>query len=346
MGAGKLTIDVGAIVSNWRNLDQKSTASTQTAAVIKANAYGLGAPTVGPALAKAGARTFFVAVPEEGVILRNALGPGPEIYVFGGYMSADQSMFRGADLIPLLNSPEQVRAYIQDMDGNRFGLQLDTGMNRLGIESSELAEVKSEIDARAPTLVMSHLACADEPDHAMNTTQHTNFVQMTKAFPDIPKSLSATGGILLGKDFHFDLVRPGVGLYGGLPFSDASPVVTLTVPVIQTRRVEVGETVGYGNTWTATTPRLIATIAAGYADGLARALGPGMEVFDGETACPVVGRVSMDLITVDVTDLPEPPKVLTVLGQNQTVDKLADASGTIGYEILTSLGHRYARQYV
>ncbi|MDX5381783.1 MAG: alanine racemase, partial [Rhodobacterales bacterium] len=189
-----------------------------------------------------------------------------------------------------------------------------------------------------------HLACADEPDHPMNAAQLATFRAMTDGL-DVPRSLSATGGILLGSAYHFDLTRPGIGLYGGAPFAQSRPVAHVSLPVIQTRVVEAGETVGYGNAWTATEPIRLATVAAGYADGIHRALSKGLHLYAGDTPCPVRGRVSMDLITVDITHLPEVPAALDLLNHVQTVDTLADLAGTIGYEILTSLGRRYQRRY-
>jgi alanine racemase len=192
---------------------------------------------------------------------------------------------------------------------------------------------------------MSHLACADDPALPMNAQQLKRFETMTEGLP-APRSLAATGGVLMGPAYHFDLTRPGIGLYGGLPFIDARPVVQLDVPVIQVRDVAAGETVGYANAWTATEPSRIATISAGYADGLIRAMGPKAVLHAGGTAVPVVGRVSMDLIGVDVTALPGDPDNLQMIGPHQSVDTVAGFSDTIGYEVLTSLGARYRRVYV
>ncbi len=344
MADATLTVDLAAIAANWSALDRLSGSSVETAAVVKADAYGLGVHTVAPALAASGARTFFVALTSEGVALRAALGEDVPIYVFGGYMKGDQEAMRSAELIPLLNSPEQVMRFLAEMEGHPCGLQLDSGMNRLGIEPVELPALLMQIPRLNPRLVMSHLACADEPGHLQNMGQLTAFLTMTAALPG-KKSLSATGGTLLGPNFHFDMTRPGIGLYGGLPFEDAKSVVTLDIPVIQTRDVAPGEAVGYGAAWRAKRLSKIATIAAGYADGLIRATS-GARVFAGDTPCPVVGRISMDLITVDVTDLAEIPDTLTMLGDAQKVDDLAEKAGTIGYEVLTSLGHRYSRSYI
>ena len=341
MPGGLLTIDLSAITANWRALDAKS--AGETGAVVKADAYGLGVAPVAKALHKAGAQTFFVALASEGVALREAIGAGPRIFVFSGYMKGDGAAFAKHDLIPLLNSAEQVSRFVAD-GAKACGLQLDSGMNRLGMEAAELAGIALQIPALAPQLVMSHLACADDPLHPMNAAQLAAFHTMTLALA-VPKSIAATGGILLGAPYHFNLTRPGIGLYGGEPFGEARPVVTLELPVIQTRTVLPGEGVGYGMTWIAKRPSTIATVAAGYADGLIRAMGGKAVLYAGDTPCPVVGRVSMDLITVDVTDLGEVPAALEILNATQTVDVLAGAAGTIGYEILTSLGGRYTRRY-
>jgi alanine racemase len=191
---------------------------------------------------------------------------------------------------------------------------------------------------------MSHLACADEPGHPMNALQLANFHRMTDD-TGIPRSFAATGGILLGPEYHFDLTRPGIGLYGGQPFAAAQRPVTLSVPVIQTRDVSPGETVGYANSWTAERATTIATLSAGYADGLPRTLSNKVHLWDGDTPVPLIGRVSMDLITADIGHLAEVPRSLDIIGPHQGVDDLATIAGTIGYEILTSLGRRYARRY-
>ncbi|WP_204114764.1 alanine racemase [Shimia biformata] len=342
MSTAKLSIDLSALCDNWRSLDAMT--SCETAAVVKADGYGLGAARVSRALAQAGARRFFVAATEEGAALREALGPGPQILIFSGHMPGDTDMINDLDLIPMLNSVDQMLRHVEGLPGKPFGIQLDTGMNRLGFEPAEWAAVRDVALSQNPVLVMSHLACADDPDHPMNAHQLARFHEMTDGI-DVPRSLSATGGILLGPDYHFDLTRPGVGLYGGLPFADALPVAQLTVPVIQTRLVEPGETVGYSNTWTADRPSRIATIAAGYADGIIRAMGPNAFVEAAGTRAKVVGRISMDMIAVDVTDISEDVTEVALLSASQTVDDLADAAGTIGYEILTSLGARYQRRY-
>jgi alanine racemase len=345
MTTATLTIDLDAIAANWRALDRMSGSGVQTAAVVKADAYGLGVARVAGALAKAGARRFFVAYAEEGSVLRETLGPGPQIAVLSGHMAGDGERIREQDLTPMLNSIEQITRHLEALPGHPFGVQLDTGMNRLGVEMAEWEAVAPILLAAEPALLMSHLACADEPGHPLNEAQLQTFHAMTDG-TDLPRSLAATGGILLSPAYHFDLTRPGIGLYGGAPFAAAEPVVRLALPVIQTREVAAGEAVGYGCTWVAEAPARVATVAAGYADGLPRSLSSRAELWDGATPCPLIGRVSMDLITVDITHLEAVPKTLDILGPLQTVDRLAEVAGTIGYEVLTALGPRYLRRYV
>jgi alanine racemase len=339
-----LTIDLDAIAANWRALGRLA-APAEAAAVVKADAYGLGLAPVGRALAAAGARQFFVALASEALALRAALGPGPVIHCLNGLMPGDTAAFAQASIRPVLNAPEQV-AWARD-SGLDCALQIDTGMNRLGLETAELAA--APLEGLRLTLVMSHLACADEPGHPMNAAQRAAFAAMTAdpRLAGLPRSLAATGGTLLGADYHFDLVRPGVGLYGGLPFAAARPVVTLDVAVVQVRDVAAGEAVGYAAAWVAPRPSRIATIASGYADGLIRAMGGRLAAWHGDVALPLVGRVSMDLITLDATDAPglKPGETVRLLGARQGVDAMAEAAGTIGYEILTSLGTRWPRRY-
>lgn len=343
MGTGILTIDLDAVAANWRALAGMSRG--QTGAVVKANAYGCGVAEVGARLAREGARCFFVATAEEGATLRKTLGQGPDINVFSGHMASDTALIRDLVLTPMLNSPEQAARHRAALPDRPYGVQLDTGMNRLGMEAPDWAATRTELEAGPLTLVMSHLACADEPDHPMNAAQLAAFVAMTQGV-SAPRSFAATGGILLGPEYHFDLTRPGVGLYGGAPFGDARPVVALSLPVVQIRDVEIGETVGYAASFTAERSTKIATVSAGYADGLIRYMSNAATLFAGDAPCALVGRVSMDLLTVDVTDLSDVPDHLDILGPHQGVDDLATVAGTIGYEILTALGRRYERRYL
>lgn len=336
-----LQIDIEAIVANWKALAAKAPGA-RAAAVVKADGYGLGADRVAPALYRAGARDFFVALAKEGHALRPHLPEDARINVLSGHMEGQDL----TGLIPVLNSPEQFFRDRAMRPGQPFAIQLDSGMNRLGMEAAEWAQLRSEALAAGPDFIMSHLACADEPDHPANAAQLAAFRAMTDDC-NVPRSLAATGGILLGPDYHFDLVRPGVGLYGGMPFADARQVVRLSLPVIQTRIVQPDEFVGYGATWTADAPRRIATVAAGYADGILRALSSsGASLYADGVACPIVGRVSMDLITADVTDLGGNPAHLDLICAQQPIDRVAEFAGTIGYEILTALRQRYQRTYL
>ncbi|MFQ1701307.1 alanine racemase [Loktanella agnita] len=341
MGTGRLIIDLDAVVANWRALDDMTTC--RTGAVVKANGYGLGAANVCKALFKAGVRQFFVAVAEEAVPIREELGEKPDISVFSGHMPGDTELIRALNLTPMINSIDQLTHHFETLPGHSFGIQLDTGMNRLGMEAQEWGAIAELALAQNPTLVMSHLACADEPDHPMNAYQLENFHQMTDGI-NVPRSLAATGGILLGPEYHFDLTRPGIGLYGGLPFETATQAVELELPVIQVRELAEGEVVGYGNTWQAERPSKIATVSGGYADGIARILSDRATLFHGDIPCKLVGRVSMDLLTIDITDLPDVPRKLSLIGPHQTIDDVAKAANTIGYEVLTQLGARYNRK--
>ncbi|MBE9636434.1 alanine racemase [Salipiger mangrovisoli] len=342
MAQAQLTIDLDAIRANWRALDALS--DCETGAVVKADSYGLGADRVAPMLAREGVRRFFTATVEEGAAVRKALGKGPEINVFGGHMAGDAKLIKAAGLTPMLNSIDQMLRHVEALPGHAFGIQLDSGMNRLGMEAEEWAALRELAMKQKPRLIMSHLACADEPNHGMNAHQLRTFREMTDGL-DAPRSLSATGGILLGKNYHFDVTRPGIGLYGAMPFRDAQRVVSLHIPVIQTREVKTGESVGYANHFVARSPMKVATISAGYADGLHRALAPKTYLWAGETRCKLLGRISMDLITVDVTAVENVPETLELLGSHQGVDQLANHIDTIGYEILTALGGRYTRSY-
>ena len=341
MSTGTLTVDLDAITANWRALAALTRA--ECAAVVKADAYGTGAGRVARALAHAGCRRFFVAVAEEGAALRETLGPDIEISVFSGHMRGDTDMIGDLGLVPMINSLDQLTRHFESLPGHPFGIQLDTGMNRLGMEWDEWAAVAEIALSQHPVLIMSHLACADEADHPMNPYQLDLFHQMTDGV-GVPRSLAATGGILLGPDYHFDIVRPGIGLHGAVPYQGHASV-RLDLPVIQCRDLAPGEVAGYGNSWQAGRQSRIATLSAGYADGILRGLSGRLVLWHGETPCPAVGRVSMDLVTVDITDLGEDPETLTLIGPQQGVDEIARAAGTIGYEVLTSLGRRYARRY-
>ena len=345
MARPKLRIDLAAIKSNFRSLCDLLGCGVEGAAVVKANAYGLGIRRVAPALYQAGARTYFVALAEEGAELRASLSGDAHIFVLSGHMSGDDKLLDRFNLIPVICSVPQMSRHEDSLPGHPFALQIDTGMNRLGLEADEFAKIRDRALAMGPKLVMSHLACADEPASTFNPEQLGAFHRLTDGL-GCPRSLAATGGTLLGSAYHFDMCRLGIGLYGGAPYLDAKPVAGIELPVVQIREVRTGEYVGYGIGWQAERCARIATVSAGYADGIHRILGKDCRIHAGNQKCKLVGRISMDLITVDITGVEPVPETLQLVGPDQSIDQLAGAANTIGYELLTSLGQRYEREYV
>jgi alanine racemase len=355
-----LTIDLAAIAANYRFLAEK-VAPAECAGVVKADAYGLGLAEVAPALSEAGCRTFFVAMLSEGVALR-ALLPDTMIYVLDGLHGADPADFIAANLRPVLVSRSEVERWLAmagDSTNGRAGLHLDTGMARLGIPADELDALIAEGHAKRlrPSLVMSHFACADTPEHPLNREQPQRFRDALSrlALPqDATRSIAASSGIFLGPEQTLDLVRPGAALYGIAPVANQPnpmrQVVRLQAKILQVRRVDAGSTVGYGATHRFARQARLATIGVGYADGFMRALSNRGGVFIGDRRAPIVGRVSMDLVTIDITDIPDdqaqPGSWVDLIGPHNPVDTVAAEAGTIGYEILTSLGRRYHRRYL
>ncbi|NOT40933.1 MAG: alanine racemase [Alphaproteobacteria bacterium] len=343
-----LSVDLVAIVENYRRLIAQAR-TTEVSAVVKADGYGLGAKPVAMALAAAGCRTFFVAHAEEGADLRPAIASN-KLYVLHGYTPANKAAFAEHNLSPVLSSVGQLSDWLKSGLRADCALHLDTGMSRLGLSEADLKTVEGAV---TPALVMSHLASADDPEHAKNEAQLSRFKALAKRFPDARLSLAASGGCFLGDAYAFDLVRPGIALYGGNPRkSGENPMrgtVTLTAPLLQVRSIDRGDTVGYGATYSASGPRRLGIAAIGYADGLLRTLSNrGFGVIAG-VKCPIVGRVSMDLVTLDVTQVPERDAHAGVevefIGKHQTVDELATAAGTLPYEIYTRLGDRITRHY-
>ena len=355
IGAAVLTIDLAAIVANWRALAARAPGAA-CAAVVKADAYGLGMAQVAPALARAGCRTFFVALPEEGIALRRLLGAAPEIIVLHGPPAGGEPGFAAHALLPVLNSTAQAEAWAAF--GRARGaalpaaLQFDTGMARLGLRPDAAAALRGRSDLEV-ALVLSHLACADDPADPANEAQLAAFRALRRLWPEARASLAASFGIFLGADYHFDLLRPGAALYGIAPTQGPNPlqdVVRLQAPVIQTRAVAAGAGTGYGLTWRAARPTLLATLGIGYADGLPRSLSNRGAAWLGAQALPIVGRVSMDSTIVDAGTLPAaalpPGTLLDLIGPEAGLDAVAEQAGTVGYELLTRLGRRFARRYL
>src|SRR3954447_20048850 len=300
-----LEIDLGAIVANWRLLAQRA-APALCAAVVKADAYGLGAATVSPALATAGCRLFFVATLDEGIALRAALGPEPEIAVFNGPLPGTAAEFAAHRLIPVLNEPGQITAWTGQKASPAI-LHVDTGMSRLGLSTREFTGFADELPKTGIIwrAIISHLACADTPDHALNEQQRARFAAATHRMPGVPASLAASSGIFLGPAYHFDFARPGAALYGVNPQPGAAnpmrPIIRLKGRILQIREVERGDPVGYGAGHVMDRAGRLATVAIGYADGWFRSLSHRGSGRIGNTRLPLVGRVSMDLVVFDVS---------------------------------------------
>ncbi|WP_146258312.1 alanine racemase [Sinorhizobium medicae] len=397
--SSRLTVDLAALADNWRMMNERS-GRARAAAVLKGNAYGLGVMQAAPALYAAGARDFFVASVEEGAELR-PLVPEGRVYVLAGMWPGNEALFFENDLVPIINSQEQLAYFMAalsergdhpcvlhvDTGMNRLGLSpeealrlvhdpvrpasfspVDTGMNRLDLSPEEALRLVHDPVRPAsfsPVLVMSHLACADDPGHPMNRHQLQRFREVTAFFEGVPASLANSGGVFLGEDYHFDLTRPGIAVYGGEAVdgdvNPMKPVVIAEARIVQIRTVPSGESASYGASVRFGRDSRIATVAIGYADGyhrsvsgggvtLRQAMPSGAFGFLHGRKVPHVGRVTMDLSLFDVTDLPESTvragDYIELFGRNIPIDDVARAGGTIGYELLTSLGRRYHRTYV
>lgn len=359
---GVLTIDLEALAANWAKLDSAAVPA-ECAAVVKADAYGCGLTPVTKALVKAGCKTFFVATLDEAKAAREA-APNSIIYVLDGFFSGTGDTFAKLDCRPVIGDPGELAEWdvyrLQSGWRGDCAIHIDTGMNRLGFAMAEAQSLLPRIrrGEHGISLVMSHLISAELLNETSNGRQVGAFREIASQFTGVPASLSNSSGIFLGTQFHFDMVRPGAALYGVNPTPEADTpmhsVVELKVRVAQIRKVEEGQTVGYGGIWTARRPTRLAIVAAGYADGYFRAAGGSdgsrsAEAIVAGQRCPIAGRISMDLMAIDITDLPpnaiKRGGMVTLIGDGITVDELAHHFGTIGYEALTSLGHRYTRVY-
>jgi alanine racemase len=354
-----LTIDVEAVVANWRRL-ASLVAPAETAAVVKADCYGLGASQIVPALFAAGCRSFFVACAEEGIHLRRFL-PGGVIYVLSGPIAGGEAEFAAHGLVPVLNSLSQITGWSTfaraGSSAPATAINIDTGMNRLGLDEPELERLVAKPGVLAsvrPVLAMSHLACADDDSSPKNAEQLATFRRLSCQLPGLPLSLSASSGIFLGRSYRFDMTRPGAALYGINPIpgrpNPMAQVLRLQGKILQVRDVDSPMTVGYGATHRIARRGRLATVAIGYADGWFRSLGNRGFGFIGGHKVPIVGRVSMDLTSFDVTDVPgelaHPGAMVDLIGPNRPLDDVAAEAGTIGYEILTALGRRHHRVWL
>ena len=357
---GTLTIDLGAIAANYKTLSARVIPG-ECAAVVKGDAYGCGIDQVTPALLRAGCQTFFVAHLAEARRVR-ALAPNAVIYVLNGFSHTAGQAFVETQARPVLNSLVELAEWDHFVSASGFtggtALHVDTGMNRLGLSIEEAAAIASHIrsESHRITLLISHLACADRPEHPLNDQQIRQFREVRSLFRGIGSSLANSSGIFLDASTYCDVVRPGIALYGGNPTpgkpNPMRPVIDLKTHVLQVRDVAKGATVGYGATWTAKRDSRIAVIAAGYADGIARAAAitegtAPREVLVAGKRCRIAGRVSMDLLALDVTDLPANAvrrhQMVTLIGEGLSLDEVATQAGTISYEVLTNLGRRFHR---
>jgi alanine racemase len=355
----RLTVDLDALAANYA-LFGRMAGSAEAAPVVKADGYGLGAAAVSRRLWAEGARSFHVARLEEGEALRAALGAArpAAIYVLDGAPSGSAARLIGANLIPVLNSPSQLEVYAALSRAGAplpCGLQVDTGMNRLGFRLEEIEALLQSPDRLGRLkleLVISHLACADREEDRLNARQVGRLRQALKLFPHIRASLANSGGVFLGEEYLFDMIRPGIGLYGGGPFGkphpDILPVATFEAPILDVRAVSAGETVGYGAAFEADRPMRVAIVGAGYADGVMRSSAPNGRVWFAGEHRRLLGRVSMDLIAVDVTGCEDatPDAMVELLGPHVLLDDAAEAAGTVSYELLTRIGGRARRVYI
>lgn len=339
----RLTVDLNALAANFHALEAVSGARVHP--VVKADSYGLGAARCAARLMTEGARTFFVARTDEGVALRRALGIEPVIYVLDGCVGHAAAILKAAELRPVLNQPTQLQAW-RDAGGGLCGVQIDTGMNRLGFRVEDAPDAFDGLE-----LALSHLACSDDPAQPMNRRQRDVFAEVSARYPGAVRSFANSGGCFLGPDFAFDAVRPGISLYGGgpegRPDKRIRAVATLTAEVLQVRDVPAGESVGYSRGFVADAPRRIATCATGYADGVLRAYSPkGQAIIGGETRS-LLGRISMDVCAVDATGVNVAVgDEVELFGPRRLIDDAAAAAGTISYELLTSITARVPRVYV
>lgn len=354
-----LTVDLAHIATNWKRLAER-VAPAECTAVVKANAYGLGVAPVARALFAAGSRTFFVANLAEAIALREIL-PTATIGVFNGLLPHCEKEYQHFQLLPVLNHLAEVERWhcYAKKCGRKLPafLHIDTGMNRLGLDPFEVAQLRSsphKLEGIAIAAYLSHFACADIPQHPLTAEQAQRFSLARQGLPAAAASLCNSSGIFCSKKYHLNLVRPGCALYGLNPIPTTTnpmkPVVRWQGRILQLRDVPLGETIGYGASYCAHRPLRLATVAAGYADGLLRPLHSRIQVAIGTYYAPIIGRISMDMITVDVTDIPceaiHLGDFVDLLNDSLTIDELAIASGTIGYEIITALGRRCTRRYM
>ena len=349
----RLTVNLSAIKANHKTLQDRVGKGCEVAAVVKANAYGLGLAPIAEALHSVGAKTFFVATMPEAMELRLIVGDDPTIAMLNGYQDKNVSLYLENNITPVLNDIAELHAYKNRGENLSAMIHIDTAMNRLGMDESDLSP--EDLDGLDVKAIMSHFASSEDKDAELNKVQAERFSQIVQKFPDVPKSLCNSSGIFLDAAYHYDLVRSGMALYGLNPTpyqeNEIQSVVSLNAEILQIHDVKSGEAAGYNETYRFDKNARVAVIDIGYADGIFRSLSSSGNVYWNDIACPIRGRISMDLTIIDLCNvpqnqMPEVGDMIEVIGPNQTADDLARDAGTIGYEILTSLSRRYERKYI
>ena len=359
---GLLTIDLSALRDNYSTIKSRVSAGCEVGCVIKADAYGLGAERIAETLYKQGCRTFFIAKAHE-IETLGSLADDVRVIVLNGYDPESHTYYKHPAMIPTLGSAYEINAYkSQSTSGEKpCFLKFCTEMNRAGLDEKEWKHIldnPSALEGLGLKGLMAHFACADEPEHPMTHAQYMSFKAITDSFAQqydgLERSLSNSFGLFRDDLYHFDLARPGMAIYGLNPTPYANNpmqnVVDLRLRVIRTRLIQKDEYTGYGATYRFEKDTPIALLSSGYADGIFRSLSNKGKVYWNGIACPIRGRVSMDMIVVDLSDVPEDQRpqsgdMMELIGPNQSADVLAEDAGTIGYEILTALGDRYERVY-
>ncbi len=341
----ELHISLAALKSNidfFRRIIKKS---TELSAVVKSDAYGLGITKIVPEIAKCDVKSFFTATISEAIKVRSC-SPHSEIFTLNGFDFLNAKLYKEFNITPVINNILEAQKFIEIFNQTHSAaLQLNTGMNRLGLNKKALFGNLDKLNSLPLNLILSHLACADDISNRENIIQKNLFIELCKTFPKIRKSIAASHGTLLGNEFHFDMVRPGIGLYGGIKNSGLDKVIQIKVPVLQNFIIDKNMQVGYNFTYKAKHKMKVATLSIGYADGLPRILSNRGRLFYENIPCPIIGRISMDLVTVDISHLPIIPEYLCMFSPEYQVDDFAKDCKTISHEVLVNLGERISRVY-
>ena len=341
----ELHINLANLHNNLRFFRRITKNSAELAAVVKSNAYGLGIRKIVPEIERFGVRSFFTATISEAIQVRSC-SQNSEIFTLNGFDFLNAKSYKEFNITPVINNILEAQKFIEAFSQtHKVAIQLNTGMNRLGLNKHALFENLDLIKALPINLILSHLACADDTSSKENTIQRDLFIELCQVLPKVRQSVSASHGALLGTDFHLDMIRPGVGLYGGIKNKGLKEVIQIKVPILQSFIIDKNMQVGYNFTYKATQKMTVATLAMGYADGLPRTLSNNGKLFYGNISCPILGRVSMDLVTVDISNLPETPEYLCVFSPQYEVEDFAKDCKTISHEVLVNFGERIRRVY-